>query len=257
MMRCCKYCGALLEDDAQICDFCGATLETPQLEPAPEPVAVEEAPVGETAEESTETPDKKLFPKKKLFIIGGIAVGVICVIVAVLLLYFNPHVAASKYEAVLNGEVDKLKSLAPQEYWDTVAEQCQTDSDGYIEDLSEILEENYSQQLSQESLLGKYVSTKLQVLNTEKLNRTDMAGVKNALEETYGIDQDRVKSAYKLFLKVISKGTKESSSMASMVTAIKIDSEWYLIRYTRTGEDSYRVSFLASGQTYELYYYIY
>ncbi|MBE6959520.1 MAG: zinc ribbon domain-containing protein [Ruminococcaceae bacterium] len=251
MMRCCKHCGALLEDDAKVCDFCGAVLEVPKFEPAPEKVAVAEAPV----QEVTEAPTKKPFSKKKLFIIIGIAIGVIAVAVAVLLLFFNPHVAVSKYEAVLNGEFDKVESLAPQECWNTAAKQSKMDTDKYIDTLTETLEKNHLKKLAQESILGKFVSIKLQVLNTEELNDTDMTGVKEALEETYGIDQSRIKSAYKLFLKVVSKGTKESSSVASMVTAIKIDSEWYLIRYTRTGEDSYRANFIASGQDYELYYF--
>ena len=106
MMRCCKHCGALLEDDATICNFCGAALEVPKFEPAPEKVAVAEAPV----QEVTEAPTKKPFSKKKLFITIGIAIGVIAMAVAVLLLFFNPHVAVSKYEAVLNGEFDKFNA---------------------------------------------------------------------------------------------------------------------------------------------------
>ena len=64
MMRCCKHCGALLEDEAKVCDFCGAILEVPApVEPAPQPI--------ETAVATDALPEptpKKKIPKKKWFI---------------------------------------------------------------------------------------------------------------------------------------------------------------------------------------------
>lgn len=251
MIRCCKHCGALLEDEAQVCDFCGAVLEAPKdIEPAPTETPVVEAPTQDVTEEAPTK--KKLSKKTRIFLVCGIVLAVIAVIVAVNLLFFNPHIAVNKYEDVINGGFDKLESLAPQEYWDYMVKNSSTTADQYIAALAKAREESYLEQMSQDTIIGRPLGTKVQVLNTEKVTATEMAGIRNALEEEYGIDVDRVHTAYKLYLKVTQKGTKESASYVGMATAIRINSEWYLIRSVRRSEDTWRVTFLANAQVYEL-----
>ena len=127
MMRCCKYCGALLEDEAKVCDFCGAVLEnTPNVIPAPqEPPAVIPIPSEESEVTVPPTPKKKL-SKKTVLICVGVVLALIAIAVAVNMLFFNPHVAVDRYETVINGEFNKLKDLAPKEYWAYIAEQNNT-----------------------------------------------------------------------------------------------------------------------------------
>jgi hypothetical protein len=255
MMRCCKHCGALLEDDVQVCDFCGAVLEVPKAEPVALPVVVEEAPAQEVTKEVSEAPSrKKLTKKAALFLVGGIVLAVLAVIVAVNLLIFNPHIAVDKYEAVLNGDFDKIETLAPKEYWDYMAERTNMTTNQYIEDLAKLREETYLAQMSQDSVIGKLLGKELRVLDTEKVNANELAGIGNALEEEYGISADRVHAAYRLILKYTAKGSKESSSTSSMVTAIRIDSDWYLIRSVRRDESTWRVTFLANAYEVELLY---
>lgn len=255
MMRCCKHCGALLEDDAQVCNFCGAVLETPNAEPTAEPVVVDEPPTQEVTEAISEAPTKKKLSKKaKFFLAGGIALIVIAVIVAVNLLVFNPHIAVDKYETVLNGDFDKMESLAPKEYWDYIAEQSHMSTEKYIEDLAKNRKENYLEQMSQDTIIGKLLSRELRVLDTEKVNANELAGIRTALEEEYGISSHRIHSAYSLILKVTTKGSKESSSYSSRITAIRIDTEWYLVRSVRRDESTWRVTFLATGHEIELRY---
>ena len=250
MMRCCKHCGALLEDEAKVCDFCGAILEVPApVEPAPQPI--ETAVATEALPEPT---PKKKIPKKKWFIFGGIVLAVIAIAVAVNMLFFSPHTAVRRYETVINGEFDELKSLAPQEYWDYVAESSGKTVEQYIETLVKNRKESYLAQTSNEdSFYGKFLSTKIQVLDTEEISAAELSGIKDTLDEMYGIDASRVGSAYRLCLKITSKYSKESSSLAGTTTAIKIGSKWYLIRSTRIGNDKFRVTFLASAHLYELY----
>lgn len=254
MMRCCKYCGALLEDHVQVCDFCGAVLEVPKAEPAPQAVSDAEAPTQEATEEITEISPKKKLSKKSLLIIAGIVLAVIAIAVAVNMLFFNPHIAVDKYESVLNGDFDKIGSLAPQEYWDYMAERTKTTADQYIEDLAKLREENYLKQMSQDSVIGKLLDKDIRVLDTEKVNANELTGIRNVLEEEYGISADRVHSAYRLILKVTQKGSKDTSSYSSTVTAIRIDTEWYLIRSVRRDESTWRVTFLATAHELELVY---
>ena len=250
MIRCCKHCGALLEDEAQVCDFCGTVLEAPKdIEPAPQGVVAPQ----EVSEEITEAPVKKKLSKKSIFfLVGGIALVIIAAIVAVNLLVPNPHLAVDKYETVLNGEFYKLESLAPQEYWDYMAESSNTSVDQYIENLAKKREENYLKQMSQDTVLGKLLAKELHVLDTEKVRTAEMTGIRNNLEEEYNISADRVQAAYKLILKVTQKATKGSSSFTGMVTAVQIDSEWYLVRSVQRGEDSWSVLFLTNAHEMEL-----
>ena len=247
MMRCCKYCGALLEDEAKVCDFCGAVLEnTPNVIPAPqEPPAVIPIPSEESEVTVPPTPKKKL-SKKTVLICVGVVLALIAIAVAVNMLFFNPHVAVDRYETVINGEFNKLKDLAPKEYWAYIAEQNNTTVDKYIAERIKSLEESHSQALTQETSYGTALSAEIHVVDTYKVSAMHLAGIKKALESKYGIEGHRIKSAYKLHLKVIQNYTKDCIDYAGLVTAVQIDSQWYLIRYT-SNPDSYYVSFITNG----------
>jgi len=144
MMRCCKHCGALLEDDAKVCDFCGAVLEVPPaVIPAPqESPAVVPASQEVTAEVAKPAPKKKL-SKKAIFIVSGILLAVIAIAVAVNMLFFNPHAPVATYEAVMNGDFDKVEDLAPREYWAYIAESRDKTVDAYLNELLKELGKRY------------------------------------------------------------------------------------------------------------------
>ena len=248
MMRCCKHCGALLEDDATVCNFCGAALEVPKFEPAPEKVAVVEAPVHEATPETAQAaPRKKLSKKAWLFGIGGIALAAIIIAVAVNMLFFNPDSAVKNLEAVQNGKVDHLEALVPKELWETVARKQNISVNEHIAIRSEALKKSYLSNISEENgYYGKLLSYEMDVLDREKVSAADVAGIKKALEKTYNIDADRVGTAYKLFVKVTRKGTKDIYHSAQIITAVKIDSTWYLISYSKYN-DTYEVTFTAGS----------
>ena len=254
MMRCCKHCGALLEDEAKVCDFCGAVLEVPQnVIPAPQeaPAVI---PVPQVATETAAQPaKKKKLSKKTLFIVCGVLLAVIVIAVAFNILIPNPHVAVNQYKPLLNGEFDKLEELAPKEYWEQVAKNQKVTVQQYLETRIAYLEERYEKQTAvTNSSLGNFVSVDLKVVDAEKVKEKDLAGIKKALEETYGIDADRVKNAHKLIVKMTRIYTEDSHSVPISVSAVQIDSKWYLISYSK-GSDNYRVSFVA--ESIALYYY--
>ena len=118
MMRCCKHCGSLLEDEATVCNFCGTAFEhSKPMEAAPQ------MPAETVSEDTAATPSKKRSPKKKLLIVCGIAVGIIAIAVAAYLLFYYPSTpvaaaaAVDKYFSVMLGNADQAESLAPEEYW--------------------------------------------------------------------------------------------------------------------------------------------
>ena len=244
MMRCCKHCGALLEDEAKVCEFCGAVLEMPApVEPAPQPVETAVA----TDAPSTPTPKKKI-PKKKWFIIGGIVTAVIALVLGAYLLFFNPHIAVDRYETVMNGEFDKLESLAPKEYWTYCAKNSGAQSvEAYIAQRKKVMEKTFLQSQSEDNgYYGKLKSITYKVLDTEKVPKSDIKGIKEALDEHYGIDPASVQDAYNMVIKVTYHGTTREYSTSAYVTAIRIGSNWYLMRYSAY-QNKYSVSFIGEN----------
>lgn len=247
MMHCCKHCGALLEDEAKVCNFCGTVLEAPQpVAPVPQEV------VEVVTEAVTEPTPKKKFAKKKWLIIGGIAAAVIAIAVGAYLLFFNPHIAVDKYFAVMNGDIEKLESLAPQEYWALRAESYDSASvEEYLSQRQDSLE-NYLLQLQTKDsgIFGKLKSISYKVLDTEKVTRDNLNGIKEALDTRYRIDPSTVHDAYHLVIKITYNGTENTYTYASYLTSVKIGSDWYLIRFAKT-QDQYSATFI--GDSTNLY----
>ena len=248
MMRCCKHCGALLEDDAKVCDFCGSAFEIPESAPQQQ-----EQPAELPAEESTPVP-KKGINKKKLFIAGGALLGVIVLVVAICFLCFGHYYAVHKYESVMNGNFRQLKTLAPAEYWEQKAKENDLSVREYIDKRIESLEKNFeSNKESWQEKYGDHFYRSLEVVDSEEVTKEVLSGIKDALQETYNIKPSRVHSAHTLILKITFKGSEKSNTHATVVTAIQIDSQWYLIRYGRV-DTFYNVKFITSGSSNDFLY---
>ena len=246
MIHCCKHCGALLEDETQVCDFCGAVLEAPKdAEPAPQEVVAPQ----EITEKNTATPVKKKLSKKSIFFLaGGIVLAIIAVISAVALFANTSNSAITTYEAVMNGDVDRLVDLAPMEYWEAIANSENTTVDAYIAEKATRLKNRYLSSTTEEySPLGKLLSIEMQVLDREPVNNAILSALKNNLERRYEIDSQRIGSAYHLFVKTTREFTQDTRYFADIITVIEIDSQWYMIRYEKYTSDEYMVAFLAGA----------
>ena len=244
MTRYCKHCGSFLDEDAKVCDFCGTVLEIPQAE-APQP----EQPV------DTPTPaPKKWLTKKKLLIAGGVLLAIVLVAVAVYFLCFGHYYAVHKYESVMNGNFKQLKTLAPTEYWEYLAKKKGVSVNDYIDDGIESLQKRWDDtQSALEEIYGDNYHIILTVVDSEALDADIFSKLKDALKEDYNISPSRVGSARTLILKVHGEGSKLDYTNASVVYAIQIDAQWYLIRYSMSN-DVYKVSFIVSGSSSSLIY---
>ena len=249
MIRYCKKCGSLLDDNATVCDFCGAKLELPKTEPTPTTTTEPHAEI------PAETPaPKKKWTKKQWLIFGSIVLGVIAVIVAAYLLFFDPSIAVRRYSEVLNGKYNQLESLAPKEYWTTSAQNADAQSvEAYIDLKVESLRETMNHYHDNDNgTYGKLKSMSHEVIDTTKVPADELDGIKETLSEKYDIDSWRVGSAYNLFVKVTYHGSYWDYVTPGYITSIQIDGEWYLITYhPRTeeyyGTDEYYVAFNGSN----------
>ncbi|MBE6976818.1 MAG: zinc ribbon domain-containing protein, partial [Ruminococcaceae bacterium] len=169
MSKFCKNCGAVLNDEMMFCNSCGAQQDVPV---AQEPVA-----------EAKANPIDKLkaLGTKKLAILGGIAVGVIAVVVILIVLLSSLggyNKAVDNYEAVLNGKADKIADLAPEEYWAAMAKQTDTSKSKYLDEKIDKYEDSYSDQVeSWEDEVGKNPKVTMKVLDKEKIDKDDLEDI--------------------------------------------------------------------------------
>ena len=242
MMRYCKHCGSLQEEDVQVCGFCGADLEVTTPEPVPQ-------------EQPSETPASapRKIPKKPLLIGGGILLAVVILAVTVYFQFFGHHYAVLKYESVMNGNYMLHESLAPKEYWEQMAAKSGLSVKEFLNQQKESMEKSRKEYLkSMEADYGKNPTRSLQVVDSEELNEERLTDLKNALQATYGISPSRVKSARTLILKITLKGADKSLTTAGTVKAVQIDSQWYLYVFGDYLESGFTLIFLTSASMYVL-----
>ena len=215
MMRCCKHCGALLEDEAKVCDFCGAVPEIPKVE---EPAS--QVPAEAVTENIPAPAPKKKFYKRKWFIIGCIALALVLAAVAVIacMQISAPMQAIAYYEEILNGDCTHLIELAPMEFWEPLTKEYDS-MDECLANLTRYIEAIYKS--SERSISAK-------VVDRELLSKEDLISITDILQERYDISPDRVTSAQQLIIKFVYQYPDDTITSASLLIAIQIDSEWYL-----------------------------
>ena len=76
----------------------------------------------------------------------------------------------------------------------------------------------------------------------DPVDQDTLAKIVEALAE-YGIKEKSVKEAKELTVKLSIKGSLDEDTVTNSLTAIKIDSAWYLIQYYEYGDHVY-VSFI-------------
>ncbi|MBE6975885.1 MAG: zinc ribbon domain-containing protein [Ruminococcaceae bacterium] len=228
MSKYCNHCGAVLGDEILFCPSCGMRQAVPA--PAPAPIV---------QEESALPAPKKKFSKKWLTICGGILGGIIVAAITLVFLWPTPGKAAVRTaEDILNGDFDNLEDMVPPEYWDYMAERSNSKTSTYLSRYQKTFEDRYDEVLEKmENKYGRNPKLKLEILAKEKISESIADKMKEYLDENYGIDEDSVDNVYTLILQSTIEGSKRTSIYGSTVTAIQIDSKWYLCSYYEIGND--------------------
>ena len=254
MSKFCKNCGASLNDETMFCHSCGARQDAPVEQAAP--VTPNEAPAPKKAKANpmnllnkitkagADFIEKKNISKKQLAIAGGILGGIIVAIIVILLLIPNPQPAIDNYEAVINGKVSKVEKLAPEEYWTYAAKQADTSKSKYMDEYMDNYEEEYDEMVENwEDEYGKNPKVTIDILNKESQDKDVVEGVAEALHDQYKIDEKSVKNVYDLIIKMTIKGSDDSDTNGTNMSAVQIGSSWYLISYYESDGD-YSVRFV-------------
>lgn len=250
MAKFCHKCGNALNDDTAFCGKCGTAVvqETPVAAPvAPVNVEAPVTPVGTYAPEAPvntyvpETPvdpyapvapAKKKLSKKTWITIGAIA-GAVVLIIAVMAIFggaLSPQAALDNYVAAMNGDTSKVSKLAPDEYWEYIADQTDMTKDEVLDELKEEILENV-EDLREE--YGLYLITG-KIEDNEKISDSNLKKIASALSR-YGIDEDDVKAGKDLKVTLTLTGLLDSEEVSRKIAAIQIGGSWYLIAYSISG----------------------
>lgn len=226
MSKFCEECGSPLEENASFCENCGTAV--------PQEVA---APAGNVF---TKFVDRLKSDKKFAIIVGGIAVALVLVIVLICVFAgggSSYSKALDNYFAVMGkGETKKIEALAPPEYWEYLEDEEDQDMDDVIDSFEDYWDE-YSDYMEDE--YGKNIKISYEILDEKELSEKKLEGIGEALEDTYDIDAKDVTAGYDLELEVTIKGSEDDDSEETEMSVVKINGDWYVISWYKSGSDYY------------------
>lgn len=246
MSKFCVNCGAALDEGVAFCHNCGARQEAP-AQPA-EPVApVTPVPQFVPAQSVTPAPQfvpaaqvaTAVAPKKKvnpkLLIIGGAVLAAVVVVVIVLSLALGggPEKALDNWMALYSGDVSKIEDMFPEEYWNYVAREEEMSR---FELMAELRENLIELREDMKDEFGSNYRVSYEILDKEDVDKVTLQKISVALAR-YGIKSSAVKEAcnMQVLLSIqgsgVIRGSDDSNMNVASISAVKIDSDWYLIRY--------------------------
>ena len=150
------------------------------------------------------------------------------------------HFATDKEEAIgvyleveKYGEADRIKDLAPREYWDTMQNK-------YGHPLSHFEDQFRKGWDSTETVntYGLEYTYAFRIEKLEKKNKVALASIADHLNKDYGIDPATVTEAYELTVTLTEAGSGVVNSTQSRSGVIKIGEYWFAVDIT-TYSDTY------------------
>ena len=183
--------------------------------------------------------------KKFLYQCIGIGAAVVVVLVVLLALVFGGNGGMTKpidnmIAVTFKGKVEKIKDMAPAEYWEWYEDEYDMDIDDIIEeaedefdDMMDYYEEEY----------GDNVRVSYKVKDKKKLSDKKLEGIAEALADRYDLDEDKFTEAYELEIEMTIKGSEDDDEDDAEFSVIKYKGKWYGITWYKSGSD-YSASFM-------------
>ncbi len=210
MSKFCGKCGAELPDEAMFCNACGENFSaTPEAPAAPGNDFI-----------------KKVMEYKKFFIPGAIALGAIILIIVLIVVFSSsPKDAVKNYvNGTFNGDYSAFEKMQPEEYWEYMEEECDTDRpdekdfEDLYESTLESLEEEY----------GKDVSVSYKVTDKEELDEDDLDDIRDELKDMYGLTKKNITAAYELDVELTIEGDDDEETNDATFKVYKYNGDWYV-----------------------------
>lgn len=215
MSKFCRQCGAQLEDDAVKCEACGYELVKPEAAAQPEG-------------ENTQAPAANKLNNKMIGIIAGAAAALVVLIVVLVLVFSGGGYKKSidtYIKALTTGDSDLIEALAPEEYWDYMAEKSVVSTNKVVSAYAKTYD-TYNDKL--EDTFGKDLRITYKITDEDSLSKSQLNNIRDTVNGTYDIANKSVTEGYELELEVTFQGKKDERSQEATVYVVKIDGKWYL-----------------------------
>ena len=207
-MKFCNHCGNQVLDEAVICPKCGCPIaETAPVE-ANAPMGMNAAPV-----------EKK--SKKKLFLIGGIALAVIALIVVLVIVIVSKNslngTVKAFVKAVNDRDAEKVADLLyPEEVINIVEEEYDDARDELVENVEDLFEDF-------DDYYGDDWEVDFKVKKIKDVKGDDLEEIKEAFEDEYDF---KITEAKKITIKMHIKGEEDSETETETFCVYKCGDGW-------------------------------
>lgn len=210
MSKFCKNCGSEMNDQEVFCANCGAENEV---------VADENKDVVATVKE-------KLSPKT----IGIVAVVLALLIVLIAIFGGNGWKKAldNKFDVSYKGKASKIKSLAPNQYWEWLEDET---GDSFSELKKEYKEEWKDAKDDIKDEWGSNLRYSFKKEDKKVLSKKKTEKIAEALEDKYDIKARSVKKVIEVEGELTIKGSKKKDTNDTTLTFAKVGGKWYPIYY--------------------------
>ena len=213
-MKFCNHCGNQVLDEAVICPKCGC----PIAETAPVGV---NAPVEANAPVGVNAAPAVIQNKKKLFIIGGIALAVIALIVVLVIVIVSKNslngTVKAFVKAVNDRDAEKVVDLLyPEEVMNIAEEEYDDLRDELVEQV-EGLFENFDDDY------GDDWEVDFKVKKIKDVKGDDLEEIKEAFEDEYDF---KITDAKKITIKMHIKGEEDSETETETFCVYKCGDGW-------------------------------
>jgi len=174
----------------------------------------------------------------------GIAAAAVVVLIVLLALVFGGGGMTKPIDTMIDvsfkGKVEKIKDMAPAEYWEYMEDEYDMDIDDVIDEAEEEFDDMID---SLEDEYGDNIRVSYKVEKKKKLSDKKLEGIAEALADAYDLDEGDFTEAYELDLEMTIKGSEDDDSDDNEMTVIKYKGKWYAISWYKSGSD-YHASFM-------------
>ena len=279
MNKFCSNCGCVMDENTRFCPHCGtAVIETPApvvVEEAPvepventgfmETVVLSEVSVTPPAPPVSEpTPQPRKTPyhysanakapkpvKKKSKIIPALISVLLIAVIGFATFFILDHfglLGNFTYKGAVKtyvdffgyGKTELLEDLAPEDYWDYLEEERDTDFDEIQENLDKMYAD-FEEEC--EEKFGDNYKVKYKITSKSEISKSKLKKIAKSLKDSYDIKASAVTKGYKLKLEISISGSEDEEEEKVNAYVLKIDGKWYVAQVTESG-DSYYVDFL-------------
>lgn len=173
--------------------------------------------------------------KNPLKLIGGL-IALVAIIAIIVALLNNAALAPLKaYDAIsYKGKADKIKKLAPKEYWEYLEEKGNMSVDDIIDECEEEMDDHLE---SLEEQYGKNIRTSYKVTKRVNLPKGMVKKIAESLNDKYDIKESSVKAACIITYDKTVKGSEwVSCSTDNHAYLVQIGLSWYEFDYDYAGD---------------------